>query len=384
MRRWTLAATAGLALAGVTTWVAAAEHRGAAPAGDYEPRRVEDRVLTGPQAHAERLDTLKRAVFRLATPHTDSIAQAAFRPVRDELAEAMPECQFVNAEPSGTSPKFDCVFAGGLLVKVKYGRNPEIHAEAAASRLLNLLGYPADTVTILPRLRCYGCPRFPFIAMHLQSTFALPLLPAAGRAGGYTDFEWVSIERKFPAQAIETEDQKGWSWWELEASAAPRREVDALRLTAMFLAHWDNKSENQRLVCLDGLTAAAPPPPAPGGCAQPLALIQDLGATFGPSKVNLARWRAMPIWQDRAACRISMRAFPFEGASFPDATISEEGRALFASRLAAIPAQDVEALFVDARFPEFQVGTHDEGDVHAWVAAFRHRADQILSARCPQ
>ena len=31
---------------------------------------------------------------------------------------------------------------------------------------------------------------------------------------------------------------------------APRAHVDALRLLAVFLAHWDNKAENQRLVCL--------------------------------------------------------------------------------------------------------------------------------------
>ena len=31
-----------------------------------------------------------------------------------------------------------------------------------------------------------------------------------------------------------------------------RADLDALRLLARVLAHWDNKSENQRLVCLDG------------------------------------------------------------------------------------------------------------------------------------
>ena len=29
---------------------------------------------------------------------------------------------------------------------------------------------------------------------------------------------------------------------------APRAEVDAFRILAAFLAHWDNKSQNQRLV----------------------------------------------------------------------------------------------------------------------------------------
>jgi hypothetical protein len=112
-------------------------------------------------------------------------------------------------------------------------------------------------------------------------------------------------------------------------------------------------------------------------------MMQDLGATFGPSKVNLARWREMPIWQDRAACRVSMRAYPYRGGSFPDAEISEAGRQQFAARLAALAGTDIADIFRRARFPEFQVGADDQRDLEAWVAAFRHRADQIASARCP-
>jgi hypothetical protein len=78
-----------------------------------------------------------------------------------------------------------------------------------------------------------------------------------------------------------------------------------------------------------------------------------------------------------------MAALPFRGASFADTQISEEGRAKLAGRLAAISDADVARLFSMARFPQFQVGTDDEGDLAAWVEAFRHRADQIVSARCP-
>ena len=56
---------------------------------------------------------------------------------------------------------------GGEVVKVKYNRNPEIQAEVAATRLVSRLGFGADRVEIVPRLRCYGCPRFPFLTMRL-------------------------------------------------------------------------------------------------------------------------------------------------------------------------------------------------------------------------
>lgn len=367
--QWTLVATTvALACAGVT-WVADVNGHGAAPRGDFEPRRVDVWTYSGEGADARRKETLRRASFALDV--------AVANPVISDLSTDLPTCRFVSDPPSGTSAKFDCVFDGGELVKVKYGRNPEIHAERAATRLLDMLGYPADLVTIVPRIRCYGCPRFPFLATHLEYTLSLPVLPDRSDEG-YTDFEWVSVEQKFPAPAIETEGHRGWSWWELKDSAAPRADLDALRLTAVFLAHWDNKEQNQRLVCLDG-SARGPD----AECARPVAMMQDLGATFGPSKVNLARWQALPVWKDRPSCRVSMAALPFEGATFPDAHISEAGRAQLASRLAAISDADVERLFREARFPEFQAGTADARDLRAWVAAFRDRAEQITSARCP-
>ena len=229
--------------------------------------------------------------------------------------------------PTGTSAKFDCVLEGGEIVKVKYSRNPEIQAEVAATRLITALGFGADEVMIVPQLRCYGCPRFPFFTMQLLSPrLADAVLGQHGYDGSYTDFEWVALERKFPAPTIGTVTTSGWAWWELHDSLAPAGDIDALRLLAVFLTHWDNKADNQRLVCLDdqlstggsqrpnaltsGVPVASgfPPPPrlrrdlavaqrAKAGsrrCHYPLALIQDLGATFGPSKVNLAQWRERP------------------------------------------------------------------------------------------
>src|SRR5205809_627579 len=102
-------------------------------------------------------------------------------------------------------------------------------------------------------------------------------------------------------------------------------EIDALRRVAVFLAGWDNKPANQRLVCLPGAEDPA------GGCGAPLALLQDVGATFGPLAVDLEAWRKAPMWAERATCRVSMRSLPFQGATFVDVDITEGGRRLLAS-----------------------------------------------------
>lgn len=380
-----MAATALLVSAvGICTWLAAAEYPAIPPGGNLSrisgsPHAASSRgrhertpaewTLTGPDAPRVRRDVLRRATFTV--PASVALADSSLWNPRRAV---VPGCRLLPSEPSGTTPKFDCVFPGGETVKVKYGNNAEIHGEAAATALLRMLGYPADTVTIVPRLRCYGCPRHPFVAMHLRRTFHLPFLPER-IDDGFTDFEWVSIERKFPAPAIETETVSGWEWRELAWSEAPRQEVDAFRLIAAFLAHWDNKAENQRLVCVDLR-------PQPGRCREPVAMIQDLGASFGPPKVNLARWRDLPVWHDRTTCTLSMRALPFEGATFEDVRISEAGRALAAARLRSISDAQIERLFADARFPQFQAGTDDERDLNAWTQAFTSRVQQIAEARC--
>ena len=112
-------------------------------------------------------------------------------------------------------------------------------------------------------------------------------------------------------------------------------------------------------------------------------MIQDLGATFGPTKVNLASWRDLPVWHDRATCAVSMRGLPYRGATYPDAMISEAGRAQLAARLGGISEDEVRTLFSYARFPEHQSATDDSKDLDAWTAAFRSRADQIVHTRCP-
>ncbi len=377
-----------LVFAGIVTWVFAAEARGSRPPGAFEVQHRPDWPVTPAHADAFRRDTLRRAAVRVPGPlrgTRPTYSDVGRVPQSGPAGPAEPSidgpadplvCRYLSDEPSGTSAKFNCVLDGGEVVKVKYGRNPEIPAEAAATELLALLGYPADEVQLVRRVRCYGCPRFPFLATQLLSMARVPvLLGPYGHDDGYTDFEWPAVERRFDAPAIETAETKGWAWFELNSSQAAREDLDALRLAAVFLAHWDNKSENQRLVCLDDVSTQPNQP-----CATPLIMIQDLGATFGPIKVNIAAWSEMPVWADRHSCTVSMKQLPYQGATFPDARISEAGRAQLAQALSALSRDQIASLFRNARFPEFQSATDDERDLEAWVSAFGHRVAQIVTA----
>ena len=145
------------------------------------------------------------------------------------------ECRFRFTELGGTTPKFNCALDSSKELRVKYGPGSEIPGEAAASRLLAPLGFGADTVTLVERLRCYGCPNEPFVTTKIvDATGAQPLYERVVDPNTPQDFEWVSVEQKFAARPIESDMQKGWAFFELE-SLSGRSDRKAPYSTATLL-----------------------------------------------------------------------------------------------------------------------------------------------------
>jgi hypothetical protein len=332
--------------------------------------------LNGEKAEDARTAALRQA--RVWAPTDTARVDLAANPpdVTGTLSGPIVRCRYLDGPARGTTAKFDCVLPDGEVVKVKYGATGEIPAETAASRLLAALGFGADRMYLVPRLRCYGCVRTPFYTNWvLDKVHARELVAGSVPEDTFTDFEWTGVERHFDGVAIEAADHEGWAWFELDpidpSLGANRAERDALRLAALFLAHWDNKASNQRLVC------QAPAPSAAAPCPRPFALINDLGATFGPNKVDLEHWKAAPIWTDRARCAVSMRQFPYSGSTFSDTVVSEAGRNLLARELTSLSDRQVRSLFEGARFGAF-------GDEREWTNVFFEKVRQITDGpRCP-
>ena len=295
------------------------------------------------------------------------------------------ECQFVPRPIKATTPKFDCRLPNGDIVKVKYGATPERPGEVAATRLLAALGFGADHVTMASKLTCTGCPPFPFhVRLFADWFYASPLLEAIRNEKGKREFRWVSVERKMAGRAIEVEHHEGWDWDELTLvdaakGGATKTELDAFRLMAVFLSHWDNKAANQRLVCEKGDGGADPQAP----CRSPLLIMQDVGATFGPTKVQHDQWAAAPIWADPIQCVVSLEKMPYKGGRFEPVQISESGRALLAGKLSQLSEKQLRALFQSARFPDAESGGVT-GDVDAWIKTFQKKVQQIANRpACP-
>lgn len=353
------------------------------PPGSYTPIEDDPIELSGPDAVETRNALLRRADV-WSEPSTP-IEAVDFRTTPStELFEEEGVCKYLFSEPGGTTPKFECVLPDGRILKVKYGPNPEIPAEVAATRLLSALGFAADRVHLLRRLRCFGCPADPFESSKVA--YFTRLEDAYERLidyRQYADFDWVAVERPLSGAAIEAGDTEGWAWYELKAidraaDGTMRAEVDALRLMAAILSHWDNKSENQRLLCPQGHINVV------SICDSPVAMINDTGATFGPRKMNFWTWSATRVWTDRATCHVSMKTLPYEGSTFPDTIISEGGRQLLGGLLSRLSDAQIRTLFASARFDARYGVFVRPASIDSWAAAFKDKVRQVVDGPpCP-
>jgi hypothetical protein len=202
----------------------------------------------------------------------------------------------------------------------------------------------------------------------------------------FKDFEWVAVERKHYGRPIETEQLEGWAFFELELidekkGGAPRAHVDALRLLSAMIGHWDNKSENQRLVCLSEKDW-----PDNGRCSRPMAMLQDVGSSFGPRKVDLPKWEKALLWSDRASCTATLDDFPYDGATFKPVKITDAGRKHLAALLGQLTDEQIAALFRGARFDHSKgIIGFTASPVSDWVRVFKAKVRRISDGPpCPQ
>jgi hypothetical protein len=335
--------------------------------------RVRDEALAGAHVWSKPLVPIAQFDF------------ASNPPRGFQVSDQVP-CRFVVQKLGGRTQKFHCQLPDGRIVKVKYGtQNAELQAEVAGTRLLRALGFSADDMFAVRAVHCDGCPRFPFHSLKCDEQLHLPALCFGGPLApdGVRPFTSAVIERRLDGTIIEAYEDQGWSWYELDRidasrGGATRAEIDALRLVAILLAHWDNKGANQRLICPAGRELPD------GRCAAPVAMIQDLGATFGPMRIDLPSWRATSIWRDRAACTISMRALPYEGGTFPDVSISESGRVMTADLLEQLSRQQLRQLFIASRITAYDGIDGEARNPDAWAQAFEDKVREIRAGGpCP-
>ena len=322
-----------------------------------------------------RRDAIRRAQVWTATAVASMDLRSGPAGADAFAPDALVTCTYTPHPRKGNTPKFHCRLPDGDVVKVKYGvTNGEVYAEVLATRLLWALGFGADREYPV-RVSCRGCSADPW-------TQDAPVR-------GEHLFDIAAIERPFTDRLIETRDDSGWKWAELDMvdesqGGAPRAHRDALTLLAVLLQHTDSKAAQQRLACLDPRDEDTAPDAA---CASPFMYINDLGLTFGAANTwnrnavgstNLDRWRGAPVWKDAARCIGNLTRSAT--GSLENPRISEAGRAFLAGLLARLSDAQLVDLFTVARVER----RSSKATVGDWVGVFKQKRDEIASTRCPE
>src|SRR5262249_440821 len=100
--------------------------------------------------------------------------------------------------------------------------------------------------------------------------------------------------------------------------------------------------------------------------------------------VNVDDWAKIPIWKDQAAC-VGRLSKSFTG-TLGDPHVSEAGRRFLADLLAQLADEQLRDLFDVARVDRGIVGSGrpSRARTEAWVEAFKHKRDEIVTNRCAQ
>jgi hypothetical protein len=284
--------------------------------------------------------------------------------------------------------------------KVKYLKPPypdhdtrynEVFTEVAASRIMWLLGFPADHVYPLGSAACIGCTADPFKNNLKDNAASLKDAPST--------FKVASAERETPWERIDPEGDETWSWSDAakfysdgEWTHHQRVEYDAYRL-ALGLFHYHNAiAQQNRLVCAQWASEMAGQPRV---CQRPMIFVQDLGSTFGKAKGaadmfgtnprgSFSDWESQTVFTDPQSCELRAT---LDG----DKQVLKEAQDLMIQRLGRLDPQTVKTIFSVARFQMMdQKQLHrlrdsgsqnpEEAALDEWTNTFLKRIQEIKSA----
>lgn len=284
--------------------------------------------------------------------------------------------------------------------KIKYlkpaypSHNPrfnEVFTSVAASRLMWVLGFPADPTYPAGSASCIGCTDDPFGKKLTDNTSSLQDAP--------TVFKVVSAERELPWDEINPENDETWSWTDAASAYSTgdwnhqqKLEYDAYRL-ALGLIHYHNALPQQnRLDCAQWNEQATGHSKI---CRKPVIYVHDLGSTFGKKRSGLDLFGTNPrgsfsAWEPQTVF-VNPENCELRDTLLGDKQVLKDAQDIMIQRLAKLDRDTVESIFRAARFnmmDQKQVNrlrakgsqNVDEAALDEWTDVFMQREDEIRSA----
>ena len=286
-------------------------------------------------------------------------------------------------------------------VKVKYLKPPypdhnprfnEVFTAVAATRIMWVLGFPADHVYPAGSSSCIGCGGDPFGEKLADNKASIKDAP--------TVFRVVNVEREVPWDQISAENDETWSWSDAakfysdgEWTHQQKVEYDAYRL-ALGLIHYHNALPQQnRLDCAEWEQGTGSHSKI---CRRPVVFVHDLGSTFGKKRSGFDLFGTNPrgsfsAWQPQTVF-INSGNCELRATLLGDKQVLKEAQDLMIRRLARMDRDTVRSIFQVSRFhmmdKEQLVRLRSSGSQNVegaaldeWTNVFLQRVEEIRTAR---
>ncbi len=285
--------------------------------------------------------------------------------------------------------------------KIKYLKPPypehnprfnEVFTAVATTRIMWVLGFPADHVYPAGGASCIGCTDDPFGKKVADNKASLKDAPSV--------FKIVNAERELPLDEISANDDETWSWTDAarfysdgEWTHQQKVEFDAYRLALGLIHYYNALPQQNRIVCAEwDSTATAGHSKV---CKKPMIYVHDLGSTFGKKRSafdllgtnprgSFEAYEPQTVFSDPENCEL-------RATLLGEKQVLKEAQDLMIQRVARLDRETVKSIFRVARFnmmDQKQVkrlraaGAQnvDEAALDEWTNAFLKRVDEVRNA----
>jgi len=284
--------------------------------------------------------------------------------------------------------------------KIKYLKPPypdhnprfnEIFTSVATTRIMWLLGFPADHVYPSGAANCIGCTDDPFGRNLADNKASIKDAPAI--------FKVVNAERELPWDQINPHDDETWSWTDAakyysdgEWTDQQKVEYDAYRLALGLIHYYNALPQQNRLDCAEWEPEIAGHSKV---CRKPMIYVHDLGSTFGKKRSGFHLFGTNPrgifdayepqtVFLNPGNCEL-------RATLLGDKQVFKEAQDLMIRRLAPLDRETVKSIFRVARFnmmDQKQVkrlraaGSQnvDEAVLDEWTNVFLKRIEEVRTA----
>jgi hypothetical protein len=285
--------------------------------------------------------------------------------------------------------------------KIKYLKPPypnhdprfnEVFTSVAATRIMWVLGFPADHDYPAESASCIGCTADPFGNKLTANKASLKDAP--------TVFKVVNAERELSWDPIDPENDDTWSWTDAakfysdgEWTHQQKVEYDAYRLALGLIHYYNALPQQNRLDCAEWEKGGANHSKV---CRKPVIYVHDLGSTFGKKRGaldlfgtnprgNFSAWEPQTVFLNPENCEL-------RATLLGDKQVLKEAQDLMIQRLARLDRETVKSIFRVARFnmmDQKQVqrlraqGSQnvDEAALDEWTNVFLKRIEEIRTAK---